>query len=87
MNFLLIGFHSVGKASIINVSPDGVVFSGLVYKANAHFIPVFCFCIFNWINNAVMIVWVRWYGSQSVFVCVIKHCVCVLVIFEKDKLL
>ncbi len=61
-------------------------FSGLVYKANTHFITA------NWINNAAIIVWVCWYGCQSV-VCmrVIKKNVfvymCVLVIFEREKLL
>ncbi len=25
--------------------PDGAIFSGLAYKANTCFIPVFCFCI------------------------------------------
>ncbi len=46
--FLLIGFHSVGKASKCNFLlflPDGAIFSGLVYKANTGFIPVFCFWI------------------------------------------
>ncbi len=45
MQFLLIGFHSVGKASKLNVFlPDGAIFSGLAYKVNTPVIPVFCFC-------------------------------------------
>ncbi len=42
----------------------------------------------NWINNAAIIVWVCWYGCQSVVcMCVIKKIVCVLVIFERETLL
>ncbi len=50
MQFLLISFHSVGKASKPNFFHfffflrDGAIFSGLAYKANTRFIPVFCFC-------------------------------------------
>ncbi len=41
----------------------------------------------NWINNAAIIVCVCWYECQSVVcMCVIKKCVCVLVIFEREKL-
>ncbi len=58
-----------------------VFFSGLVYKANTHFIPVYASAYYrdDWINNAVIIVWVCWYGCQSVVcMCVIKkNCVCV----------
>ncbi len=86
MQFLLIGFHSVGKASKLKFYyfflPDGAIFSCLAYKANTRFFPVFCFWILYWINNAAIIVWVCWYRCQSV-VCV---CMCVCVIFERDKL-
>ncbi len=87
MQFLLIGFHSVGKASNLNVLlfflPDGTIFSGLVYKGSIKqiltlflFLASACYRA-NWINNAAIIVWVCWYGCQSV-VCmrVIKKIVC-----------
>jgi len=51
-------------------------FSGLAYKANTHFIPVFCFCILQsqiGQNYAMIIVWMCWYGCLSVVcMCVIK---------------
>ncbi len=48
--FLLIGFNSVGKALkccfvILQFFTRWCHFSGLVYKANTRFIPVFCYCI------------------------------------------
>ncbi len=63
MQFLLIGFHSVGKASKFNFYyflPDGAIFSGLVYKGSIKQILVlFMFSAYfraNWINNAAIIV-------------------------------
>jgi len=49
MHSLLIGFYSVGKALKLtffyNLLPDVDMLTGLVYKANTCFIPVFCFGI------------------------------------------
>ncbi len=44
MQFLLIGFHSIGKASKYNFLPDGVIFSGLVYKGSIKQILAFFLC-------------------------------------------
>ncbi len=86
MQFLLIGFHSVGKASKLFFLPDGAIFSGLVYKVSIkQILALFLFSASayyraNWINNAAIIVWVCWYGCQSVVcMCVIKKSVCVYV--------
>ncbi len=81
MQFLLIGFHSVGKASKLIFLPDGAIFSGLVYKGSIkQILALFLFSIGQLENNTAIIVWVCWYGCQSV-VCmyVIKKIVCVRV--------
>ncbi len=78
--------------------PDGAIFSGLVYKGSIkQILALFLFSASayyraNWINNAAIIVWVCWYGCLSVVcMCVIKKnvcmCMCVLVKFEREKLL
>ncbi len=87
MLFLLIGFHSVGKASKCIFLPDGAIFSGLVYKGSIkQILALFLFSASayyrdNWINNAAIIVCVCWYKCQSVVcMCVIKKlCVCTCV--------
>ncbi len=70
MQFLLIGFHSVGKASKLNFLPDGAIFSGLVYKGSIkQILALFLFSASayyraNWINNAAIIEWV-WFVCVS----------------------
>ncbi len=56
MQFLLIGFHSVGKASKLNFLLDGAIFSGLVCKGSIkQILALFLFSASayyraNWIN-------------------------------------
>ncbi len=66
MQFLLIGFHSVGKALKFT---GWCHFSGLAYKANTRLFSASAYYRDNWINNAAIIVCVCWYGCQ--------RCVCV----------
>ncbi len=94
MQFLLIGFHSVGKAlkfffllfffqmvPFFQVWSIKQILALFLFYASAYYRA-------NWINNAAIIVWVCWYGCQSVVcMCVIKKkFVCVLVKFEREKL-
>ncbi len=82
MQFLLIGFHSVGKGSNKNfyqmvpffqVWPIKQILALFLFSASAYYRA-------NWINNAAIIVWMCWYGCQSVVcMCVIKKNVCVRV--------
>ncbi len=82
MQFLLIAFHSVGKASNLNLLlflPDSAIFLSLVYKANTLFLfSASAYYRVNCINNAAIIVYVCWCGCQSVVcMCVINQmCVC-----------
>ncbi len=85
MQFLLIGSHSVGKASklfcftiffyqmvpFFQVWPIKQILALFLFSASAYYRA-------NWINNAAIIVCVCWYGCQSVVcMCVIKKIVCV----------
>ncbi len=82
MPFLLIGFHSVGKAlklffyqmvPFVQVWSIKQILALFLFSASAYYRA-------SWINNAAIIVWVCWYGCQSVVCkCVIKNCVCVCV--------
>ncbi len=87
MQFLLIGFHSVGKASkfyfllfftrwcyFFQVWSIKQILTLFLFSASEYYRA-------NWINNAAIIVWVCWYRCQSVVcMCVIKKSVCVHVI-------
>ncbi len=98
MQFLLIGFHSVGKASKLFFLPDGAIILGLVYKGSIkQILTLFLFSASayyraNWINNAAIIVCVCvlvWMSECGLYVCHKKKlcvCVCVLVKFEREKL-
>ncbi len=87
MQYLLIGFHSVGKASKINfftifyqmvpffqVWSIKQILTLYLFSASAYYRD-------NWINNAAIIVCVLvWMSECGLYVCV---CVCVFVIFER----
>ncbi len=92
MQFLLIGFHSVGKASkllfftifyqmvqFFQVWSIKQILALFQFSASAYYRA-------NWINNAAIIVWVCWYRCQSV-VCmyVIKKIVCVCLYYLRKK--
>ncbi len=83
MRFLLIGFHSVGKVSnccfFYNLLP---IFFQVWPIKQILTLFLYCFQLLHIIepirlNNAVIIVWVFWYGCQTmVCMCVIKIKMC-----------
>ncbi len=93
MQFLLIGFHSVGKASIFFFTfflPDGAIFSGSIKKILVLFLfSASAYYRANWINNAAIIVWVCWCVGMDVrvwFVCVSLKKIYVFFFFAKGGL-
>ncbi len=73
MQFLLICFILLARLqNCTNFLPDGAIFSSLVYIKQILTLFLFsasAYYIANWINKAAIVVWVCWYGCQSV-VCI-----------------
>ncbi len=88
MQSLLIGFHSVGKASKYFFLLDGDIFQVLHIKQK---LALFLFSAYayyrvNCMNYAAIIVCVDM-DISVVCMCVLKQCVCAPVIFEREMIL